>query len=280
MRFQPIVLRELNQQFATVVAINHADAIGQANSIFEAVSAARKDQHYMALWHLKSQSSAAGDRSVRLYVLSYGVIACHRGCGQVKAGATVCSVCWHYGVFVEFADFQFHGFVAVVGSICIVAHNHHMETITRILFLALLACIGWLSYRLDAETTAHQATLDQVRIEREAAITAMRKRETETTQQLEKINAETQSKLDTVSRDAANARRAADGLRGQLADFAKRGASTDSTTACECEAKQSRIDLLAELLGELDTMAGEYAREADESRQRGLACEMSYEAVR
>lgn len=155
-----------------------------------------------------------------------------------------------------------------------------MENLNRILFIAALACIGWLSYRLDTETTAHQVTLEQAHLEREAAIAALRKHETETTQQLEKINAETQSKLDAVSRDAATARRAADGLRGQLAAFAKRSDAAGATTATECEADRSQVDLLAKLLAELDGMAGEYARQADSARQRGLACELSYEAVR
>lgn len=155
-----------------------------------------------------------------------------------------------------------------------------METLTRLLFFAALACIGWLSYRLEAETTAHQSTLKQVHLEREAAIAAMRKRETETAQQLEKIEHETQSKLDAVSRDAATANRAADGLRKQLATFAKRGDATGTTTTTECATDQSRIDLLAQLLGKLDGMAGEYAAAADESRQRGLACELSYESAK
>lgn len=155
-----------------------------------------------------------------------------------------------------------------------------METLTRIALIAALACIDWLSYRLDAETTAHQATLEQVHFEREAAIAAMRKRETETAQQLEKINAETQSKLATVSRDAANAYRSADGLRGQLTAFAKRGGATDATATPECATGQSRTDVLAQLLAELDGMAGEYALEAGNARERGAACELSYEAVR
>lgn len=155
-----------------------------------------------------------------------------------------------------------------------------MENLNRILFIAALACIGWLSYRLDSETTAYQATLEHVHLEREAAIVAMRKRETETAQQLEKINAETQSKLESVSRDAANARRAAGRLQGQLATFAHSVASTGASVATECSADRSRVDLLAVLLAELDGMAGEYAGAADESRQRGLACELSYEAVR
>lgn len=155
-----------------------------------------------------------------------------------------------------------------------------MKTITRLLFFASLACIGWLSYRLDSETTAHQATLEHVHLERDAAIAAMRKRETETVQQLEKIEHETQSKLDAVQRNLDAANRAGDGLRKQLTSFAHRDNATGASTAQQCEAKQSRVGLLSQLLAELDGMAGEYAAAADESRQRGLACELSYEAVK
>lgn len=155
-----------------------------------------------------------------------------------------------------------------------------METITRIILLGLLASVAYLAYRLDLQATAHAEATAAVQAEREANLAQKQKLETEHAKKIEKIEHDTKAKLAIVGRDVVAAKRAADGLRGQLADFAKRGAATDSTTACECEAKQSRIDLLAKLLGELDTMAGEYAREADESRQRGLACEMSYEAVR
>lgn len=155
-----------------------------------------------------------------------------------------------------------------------------METITRIILLGLLASVAYLAYRLDSQATAHAETMEAVQAEREANLAQLQILERQHAERINEIEVAAQGKLEKVNRDAATARRAADGLRGQLADFAKRGAATDSTTACKCEAKQSRIDLLAELLGELDSMAGEYAREADESRQRGIACEMSYEAVR
>lgn len=155
-----------------------------------------------------------------------------------------------------------------------------METLTRLLFIASLACIGWLSYRLDTEATAHQATMEQVHLEREANMSKLRTLEQQRVEKLGKIEHETQSKLDAVSRDTATARRAADGLRGQLAAFTKRGDANGVATTEECSADRSRVDLLAQLLAELDSMAGEYATAADESRQRGLACEMSYEAAR
>ena len=159
-------------------------------------------------------------------------------------------------------------------------YNHHMETITRIILLGLLASVAYLAYRLDSQDTAHAEATAAMQAEREANLAQLQTLERQHAERINEIESETQGKLEKVNRDAATARRAADGLRGQLADFAKRSAATDSTTACECKTEQGRIELLAKLLGELDSVAGEYAREADESRQRGLACEMSYEAVR
>lgn len=155
-----------------------------------------------------------------------------------------------------------------------------METITRIILLGLLASVAYLAYRMDSQATAHAEAMAAVQADREANLAQLQTLERQHAERINEIESKTQGKLEKVNRDAATARRAADGLRGQLADFAKRGDATGASTATECTADQGRIDLLAELLGELDTMAGEYAREADESRQRGLACEMSYEAVR
>lgn len=155
-----------------------------------------------------------------------------------------------------------------------------METLTRILFTASLACIAWLSYTMDKQADEHRAALELAQREKAQALATMRQREIETTQRLEKINAETQTKLASVSRDATIASRAADGMRQQLAIFAQRGAATDSAIACKCNAEQGRIDLLSQLLAELDGMAGEYAREADEAKVSGIACESAYEAVR
>ena len=155
-----------------------------------------------------------------------------------------------------------------------------METITRIILLGLLASVAYLAYRLDLQAAAHAETMEAVQAEREANLAQLQTLERQNAERINEIDSETQGKLEKVNRDAATARRAADGMRWQLADFAKRGAATDSATACECKTEQGRTELLAKLLGELDSMAGEYAREADESRQRGIACEMSYEAVR
>ena len=155
-----------------------------------------------------------------------------------------------------------------------------MEFLTRILFVAAMLCVGWLSYTMDKQAQEHRQAMLAVEKERAANLSKLHTLEKQHEQKIAEIEHVAQTKLATVQHSAATARRAAAGLRQQLTSFAKRGAATDSAAACECQAEQGRIDLLSQLLGELDGMAGEYAAAADESRQRGLACELSYEAVR
>lgn len=155
-----------------------------------------------------------------------------------------------------------------------------MEPLTRLLFFAAMVAVAYLSWRIDHDSDMHQAAMAQVQQERENALAQKRKLEDEHAKKIEKIEHDAQQKLESVGRDAAVASRAADGLRQQLAIFAKRGAAKDTATACKCEAEQGRVDLLSGMLAELDGMAEEYAREADEARVRGAACESAYEAVR
>lgn len=162
------------------------------------------------------------------------------------------------------------------GDAIITPYNGQMEPLTKIFFVVALSCVGWLSYQLD-QSNAEVATLQA---EKEQAHATLRTIEHQNALRLKDIEHDTQTQIDAAMARATDSKRAADGLRKQLATFAKRGDATDTTAATECTTDQSRVDLLAVLLAELDGMAGEYAAAADESRQRGLACELSYEAVR
>ena len=155
-----------------------------------------------------------------------------------------------------------------------------MELLTRILFVAAMLWAGWLSYTMDKQAQEHRQAMLAVEKERAANLSKLHTLERQHVEKIAEIEHVAQTKLEAVQRSAATARRAADGLRQQLTIFTKRGAATDSAIACECNAEQGRIDLLSQLLGELDGMAGEYAAAADESRVRGLACEAAYQAVR
>ena len=154
-----------------------------------------------------------------------------------------------------------------------------MEFLTRILFVATMLCVGWLSYTMDKQAQEHRQAMLTVEKERAANLSKLHTLERQHVEKIAEIEHITQSKLAAVGRNAATAHRAADGLRQQLTSFASRGNAPGAATASECAAERGRVDLLAQLLAELDSMAGEYARQADESRQRGLACELSYDSL-
>ena len=84
--------------------------------------------------------------------------------------------------------------------------------------------------------------------------------------------------------DADRASAVSRGLHAKADELARRLA--DRERACgagtpgRSEAKASGAALLADLFKRADERAGELAREADEARARGLACEAAYDAVK
>lgn len=68
----------------------------------------------------------------------------------------------------------------------------------------------------------------------------------------------------------------ADKLAGQLAE---RERACGAVTPGRGEAEPSGAVLLADLFRRADERAGELAREADEARARGLACEAAYDSI-
>lgn len=113
----------------------------------------------------------------------------------------------------------------------------------------------------------------------EAAQAQARERETALSRQLKEVERQADENRKSLEADLANARRAASGLRGELdkirAESARRGAGTTG----ECETARATAGMLAQLLGELNEMAGVYAEAADRARLAGLICERSYRAV-
>lgn len=89
--------------------------------------------------------------------------------------------------------------------------------------------------------------------------------------------------LAKVQADADAARRAGDGLQQQLKSLTRRLAGSEtgrlSALAAASAAKAEVTSLLAELLGEADQMAGEFATEADERYVAGSTCERTYDKV-
>lgn len=82
---------------------------------------------------------------------------------------------------------------------------------------------------------------------------------------------------------AANAGRAADGLRSELDELSRHLARSESgrlsAVAAASAAKAEAAAVLSELLGELDELAGAFALEADEAYQSGESCERIYNRV-
>jgi septal ring factor EnvC (AmiA/AmiB activator) len=155
-----------------------------------------------------------------------------------------------------------------------------MEYITRLLLVVSLAISAALTYKLHEANTALTDLKTKVADERAAALDKLQQLETHHKQKLKEVENDTETNLAKLQHSITTADQSNSRLRQQLATFSKRSATTSSASpTCNCEAAESRTVLLAELLGELDGMAGEYAAEADGARIRGLACERAYGSV-
>lgn len=89
--------------------------------------------------------------------------------------------------------------------------------------------------------------------------------------------------LAKVQADADAAQRAGDGLQQQLANLRRQLAESEtgriSAIAAAGAAKAETTRVLAELLGESDSLAGKFAKEADERYVAGSTCEGTYDRV-
>lgn len=113
----------------------------------------------------------------------------------------------------------------------------------------------------------------------EAAQAQARERETALRRQLKEVERQADEKRKSLEADLANARSVASGLRRELDKIRAESARSGAGTTGECEAARATSGMLAELLGELNEMAGIYAEAADRARLAGLICEQSYRAV-
>lgn len=129
----------------------------------------------------------------------------------------------------------------------------------------------WLQRDLADSTAAlHQEIAERGKEQRrQRAVDDERKRADE---ELAKIQA---------TADAAD--RARDGLQQQLKELQRQLARSEtgklSALAAASAAKAETGILLAQLLGEADAMAGEFAKEADERYVAGQSCERTYDEV-
>jgi chromosome segregation ATPase len=106
-----------------------------------------------------------------------------------------------------------------------------------------------------------------------------RRRQQAADEELERANEE----VAKVQADADAAQRAGDGLQRQLTDLQRQLAGSEtgriSAVAAAGAAKAQTGILLAQLLGEVDDLAGKFAKEADERYVAGSSCERTYDKV-
>lgn len=153
------------------------------------------------------------------------------------------------------------------------------------LLLLLAAAGGWHEGRERLDAT-WQARWDDHEKQDQKAAAAFEARERAAEQRyqqnMNKVIEDGQRNIDQVRTDASAA--ANQRVRDAGIQYANRIAAAeagrDSCTAAASQAAAKHARLLAELLGEVDRMAGVYAETADESRVRGLACEAAYDGIR
>ncbi|WP_425318378.1 DUF2514 family protein [Pseudomonas nitroreducens] len=153
------------------------------------------------------------------------------------------------------------------------------------LLLFLAAAGGWHegSARTDATWQAHWNQHEKQDQQAAAAFEAReRANEQRYQQNINKVLENGQRNIDQVraNADAAANQRVRDAGIQYANRIAAAEAGRDSCTAAASQAAAKHARVLAELLGEVDRMAGVYAQAADESRVRGLACEEAYDGIR
>ena len=153
------------------------------------------------------------------------------------------------------------------------------------LLLFLSAAGGWHegSTRTNATWQARWDQHEKKDQEAAAAFEARERAEEQRRQQsINKVIEDGQRNIDQVR---ANASAAADQrVRDAAAKYADQVAAAeagrDSCTAAAGKAAAESARVLADMLGEVDRLAGVYAEAADESRVRGIACEAAYDGIR
>lgn len=163
------------------------------------------------------------------------------------------------------------------------ANNWKPLLVALLLFLA--AAGGWREgrARLDAAWQSRWDEHEKQDLQAAAAFEARERAEEQRRQQsINKVIEDGQRKIDQVHADASAA--ADQRVRDAAAKYAGRVAAAeagrDSCTAAAGQAAAQHARVLADMLGEIDRLAGIYAEAADESRVRGLACEAAYDVLR
>ena len=99
---------------------------------------------------------------------------------------------------------------------------------------------------------------------------------------IDDIQAQADKDIAKAQRNASIAAAESKRLQNGIADAITRikSGGSDTSTTISSTARDKASLLLAELFGEIDTAAGNYAEEADRAYDAGKRCERSYDAVR
>jgi molecular chaperone GrpE (heat shock protein) len=104
-------------------------------------------------------------------------------------------------------------------------------------------------------------------------------RERDLQEKIEESGKNAQAEKEALERELADSNAVASRMRERLDDISRR-VSSDTAASAECTAARDAAGVFAELLGELDQLAGAFAESADRSRIAGQACEAVYDTVR
>lgn len=142
------------------------------------------------------------------------------------------------------------------------------------------AANGWrMGAQLAEERTSHATVMEEHARAALIAVQAARDEERRRVAAIEEIRNEADQELAAV---VERERRAADvRVRDAVAEYARRHRPASNSGAAQSGAPVGDpIGMFAELLGELDDLAGQYAAAADRARAAGLTCERAYDAIR
>jgi len=147
-------------------------------------------------------------------------------------------------------------------------------------FLALFLTGATIGYKWRDNTAKLHESREQQRYTAalNEALERARQQEQSLYAQMEALTRDTEKQLQdlaTAERAAADSR-----LRELAQQYAHRPARANPAPAASCETERTRAAVLADLLGEADQLAQQFATEADRNRLAGKACENAYEAAR
>ena len=160
------------------------------------------------------------------------------------------------------------------------------------LVLAAAAVCGFSHWRYSAgygDADQHWREEWAQRDARDATALAQRQAEARAEEQrrqgeIDAIRKQASQQLAGVQADADRARAASRGLHDRADKLARQLAARERAcgagTPGRSEADTSSAVLLADLFRRADDRAGQLAKDADEARARGLACEAAYDAVK